>query len=203
MKTQNRSHAVMQQRHEPHDSLDEEWRPIPTWDGYEISNHGRVRSWKQRSREKRCTWIVDYNQPPRILKSDLRNGYPSVLLIRFGFDRSWFAIHRLVLEIFVGAAPEGHEGAHNDGDRTNNRLSNLRWATHIDNNKDKILHGTHQYGERIGSSKLRQAQVDEIRIRRSQGEKTKDLAKEFNVCNNTITNITQRHYWRGLDGGSE
>ena len=38
-------------------------------------------------------------------------------------------VHRLVLETFVGAAPAGMEGCHNDGNRFNKRLENLRWDT--------------------------------------------------------------------------
>lgn len=52
-------------------------------------------------------------------------------------------IHQLVLEAFVGACPEGMEARHfPDRDTSNNRLENLRWATHQQNIDDKKFHGT-------------------------------------------------------------
>lgn len=65
-------------------------------------------------------------------------GYPHVNLqgkTRF--------VHHLVLEAFVGPMPEGHEGCHRDGDRTNNHLGNLYWGTRAENVRDAIEHGTH------------------------------------------------------------
>jgi hypothetical protein len=57
-------------------------------------------------------------------------------------------VHRLMLEAFVGPCPTGHQAAHCDGDRHNNVLTNLRWATRKENEADKLRHGTHQYGAR-------------------------------------------------------
>ena len=189
---QNTSHAVMAQR----------WAPIPDWDGYEVSDYGNVRSWKQRSRIARRTWAIDYSQPPHSLRPCNRNGYPSVLLIRDGTIRRWFLIHVLMLTVFVGPRPTGMQGAHNDGNRDNNQLSNLRWDTPAGNNADKIKHGTHQHGERIASSKLTAAQVRLIRTLRP-ATTVRALAQQFGVCLNTITNITQGHYWKGTQNGSE
>ena len=59
----------MQRRAEAHDSL-EQWREIPAWDGYDVSDFGRVRSWKQRSRSVRRTWEIDQSVSPRILRAD-------------------------------------------------------------------------------------------------------------------------------------
>jgi len=35
------------------------------------------------------------------------------------------------------------EGCHNDGDRSNNCVENLRWDTRLGNCQDIIAHGTH------------------------------------------------------------
>lgn len=52
------------------------------------------------------------------------------------------AVHRLVLEAFRGTCPQGMEGCHNDGNRANCALDNLRWDTPMNNHADKIRHGT-------------------------------------------------------------
>lgn len=52
-------------------------------------------------------------------------------------------ISRLVLEAFVGPAPDGHAAAHRNGKPGDDRLSNLRWATYAENEADKKAHGTY------------------------------------------------------------
>lgn len=60
-------------------------------------------------------------------------------------------VHRLVCEAFHGPQPtKYHEVAHWDGDRLNNAPSNVRWATHKENEADKIRHGKVASGDRNG-----------------------------------------------------
>ena len=189
--SQNTSHAVMAQRHE----LAEEWRPIQGWPGYEVSSLGRVRSFKWASRRRRG-WEINIDRGSRLLKPCVRNGYPSVLLCDVERGRSWKSVHVLVLEAFVGPRPEGKQGAHGDGDRERNHLSNLRWASPSENNADKLKHGTHQCGEAIGTAKLTRRTVASIRSARDAGARVRHLAKKYGVCRNTITNITTGRTWR-------
>lgn len=58
------------------------------------------------------------------------------------------SIHCLVLEAFIGPRPDGHQASHLDGDRTNNRLDNMRWETRSQNNRRKYQHGTMPVGDR-------------------------------------------------------
>lgn len=51
-------------------------------------------------------------------------------------------VYHLVLDAFHGPKPLNMQGRHLDGDKANNRASNLRWGTQLENNQDKILHGT-------------------------------------------------------------
>lgn len=174
--------------------LSEQWREIEGWPGYEVSDLGRVRSWKQRGKVRR-TWVIDRTVTPRVLKHDIRNGYPSVLLVSIEHGRSWKSIHRLVLTAFVGPMPTTTHAAHGDGVKTNNRLSNLRWATPAENSADKAKHGTRQNGARAGTAKLTWEAVAEIRARRASGEGLPSVARRFGVCVNTVTNITSGKTW--------
>ena len=184
--SQNRSTAVMQRQ--------EEWRVVIGWPGYEVSDFGRVRSWRQRSPGR--TWLVRPDLPPRILAPCPRSGYPSVLFCVKGVGRKWFSVHRLVLSIFVGERGPEWQGAHGNGDRLDNRLENLRWATARDNNADKRRHGTRQNGERAGTAKLRQSDIDRIRSAHASGERSADLARDFGVHKNTIWHITSGRSWQ-------
>lgn len=51
--------------------------------------------------------------------------------------------HPFVASAFLGPAPAGTEVCHNNGLRTDNRVSNLRYDTHGNNQRDQRLHGTH------------------------------------------------------------
>lgn len=105
-----------------------EWRPIPDFPDYEVSNTGLVRSYKRKK--------------PRILKPGTHStGYYQVGLRRNGEKTHVFKIGYLVLLAFRGPCPEGCEMCHNDGDPTNDHLDNLRWDTHAANMQDASHHG--------------------------------------------------------------
>lgn len=107
---------------------EEQWRPVPGHPDYQVSDRGRVVSYK-RGR-------------PRELRGGLPNGYRQVRMYVDG-ARSDQLVHRLVLLAFVGPCPEGQEVRHLDGDKTNNHLSNLRHGTRSENTIDQVQHGVH------------------------------------------------------------
>lgn len=172
---------------------DEIWKPIPGWPGYEASDRGRVRSWKWPGKGRQ--WTENRDKGFRILSSENSNGYLRVLLSETGRKRHE-SVHILVLETFCGPRPTGCQGAHNDGDRRNNHLSNLRWATPSSNALDKKKHGTHLSGEKVSTSKLTLKEVREIRTLRSMAT-IKSLSEQYGVHQNTIKNILYGVTWRG------
>lgn len=189
--------SVMSSRIEPTAEI---WVSVPGWPGYEVSDRGRVRSWKWPGKMR--AWVEDRSRSPRVLRPDVRNGYLGVLLSDKDRGRRHVNIHVLVLEAFVGPRPEGMQVAHTNGERHDNRIENLRWATPSSNNADKHAHGTHQHGERIGSAKLTATDVHEIVTLRRDGVGVARLADKFGVCRNTITNITTGRAWRGVTNAS-
>ncbi|MCG7596363.1 NUMOD4 motif-containing HNH endonuclease [Mycobacterium sp. PSTR-4-N] len=126
--------------------MTEIWAPIAGFVGsYEVSTIGRVRSLDRVIRDsagRNCF------RKGRVLKPSRAGApgkdYPSVALGK-GNHRT---IHRLVLETFVGPCPDGTEACHNNGDRFDNRLDNLRWDTPSNNNRDKRSHGTDHMAQR-------------------------------------------------------
>ena len=112
--------------------MDEEiWKtiPVPGFVYYEVSNLGRVRSYRRGA--------------DRMLKPGLTSvGYYSVALGRGNTK----LVHRLVAEAFIGPCPVGQEVRHKDGSRTNNRADNLEYGTRSENIADAIAHGTYQKG---------------------------------------------------------
>ena len=117
----------------------EAWKAIPGYEGlYEVSDLGRVRSL---DRMIKLHHGGEYRRKGRIRKLVANNdGYLNVALSKEGEQRL-YKVHRLVLEAFVGQPKEEQEACHNNGDRSDNRLSNLRWGTKKENMADIKKHG--------------------------------------------------------------
>lgn len=109
----------------------EEWRDVPSADGYQVSNHGRVRSFRRPGSSRR-------HSEARLLATPLQSaGYPHVTLHASG-RRVGRTVHSLVMEAFVGICPNGQLICHEDGDFSNCRLDNLRYDTQRSNRADMI-----------------------------------------------------------------
>jgi len=163
--------------------MPERWRAIPDFPGYEVSDHGRVRSYlKNRKLQGGPTgfeWIV-CKKPQRILKQNMRGQYPYVVL-RDG-PRNWTVkVHTLVLIAFVGPRPDGLMCCHNDGDPTNNHLDNLRWDTGSANMQDMIRHGRYKNGPALAARKFNASEIQQIRIERRNGAVYRELAKRWDT----------------------
>ena len=118
--------------------LNEQWKSVPGYEGiYEVSDQGRVRSLDRIDASGNRRRGQDRKPVTKA------SGYLKVDLCKDGRE-SAPSVHRLVLTAFVGPAPDGMETCHNDGNPTNNALSNLRWGTHSANISDQVAHGTHR-----------------------------------------------------------
>ena len=121
----------------------EHWLPVIGFeDSYEVSDHGRVRSLDRtvHNRSKGATRI----RGRELKQMETKKGYLTVALYKGGV-RQIRPVHRLVLEAFVGSSPgSASQACHADGDPKNNRLSNLRWASNGENQRDSVAHGTHR-----------------------------------------------------------
>ena len=133
---------------------DEQWRPVPGWEGYyNVSNLGRV-------------WSVRRDKPMRSHALP-HTGHLNVKLKRDGVVTST-GVHALVAAAFVGPRPEGMEVCHNNGDPSDNRLENLRYDTRRANQLDAVRHGTHSMTRKT-ACKLGHAYDEANTIRRSDG----------------------------------
>lgn len=81
-------------------------------------------------------WSKRHNKFMKPCKT--KKGYLKVSLLHDGSLRGFF-VHRLVCTAFHGEMPEeGMAVDHIDGDRANNRASNLRWVTVEENNAHRV-----------------------------------------------------------------
>lgn len=173
--------------------ITEDWKPIPDFDGYEVSNLGRVRSFltTSRSGKRRTTPVLRKVTPTR-------DGQYRQVSITNNNGAITHRVHTLVLLAFVGPKPtEQHECCHRDGDGSNNHLGNLRWGLPKTNAADRVAHGTQIRGETCNLSVLTEVQVREIKQtlpawKRGFG---KHFARKFGVCESVISAIKHNHTW--------
>jgi len=168
----------------------ERWRPVPGHPGYEVSDLGRVRSYRNRQGHASDT--------PRLLSPGTVQGYKHIKLGRSRQTK----VHILVLEAFVGPRPEGMLCRHLDGNGMNNRLSNLRWGTAEENYADRHLHGTHNTGSRNGRATIDEAAVVVIRQRLAAGEKHAAIAQDLGVKQGVVACISAGRTWNSVPVGS-
>lgn len=174
-----------------------EYRDIQGFTGYRIGDDGTVWSCKCRIPGKYGSGYTlgdTWKQLKGLVRSRGKKRYQSVR-IKGDIKFSWHLIHRLVLLHFIGPCPEGMECRHLDGDDTNNRLSNLKWGTPLENAADKKLHGTvyRVSGELCGSAKLTQSTVNSIRDNRHLP--VKELVATYNISRSQIGRILRNQSW--------
>ncbi len=170
---------------------DENWMQIPGFENlYEASDLGRIRSMERISNTCRGPELTG----GVILKPIFhkRTGYLVVNLTGNG-ARKQILVHRAILLAFKGSPPPGMEACHNNGDRIDPRLENLRWDTRKNNHADKKDHGTWQGGEACGTSKLTE---DAVRHIRSSDETIADLASRFSVSRGCIEKAKYGSTWQ-------
>ena len=119
--------------------MDEIWKPIDGYLGYEVSNLGRIKSYK-----------VDKMNGKIMKPYPCTKGYLQIDISLDGRKREnrvHLAVHRLVAKAFLPNPNNFPEVNHKDEDKTNNCVENLEWCTAKYNNN----YGTHK--ERVAQKR--------------------------------------------------
>jgi hypothetical protein len=125
------------------------------------------------------------------------NGYGAAT--REGHEGRTTTASRLVCIAAHGAPPFPRaEAAHSCGNKWCVNPGHLRWATHRENEADKIAHGTRLRGERSGTAKLTEAQVREIRALEGLATKS-NIAARFGLHPEYVPLIWRRVRWGWMD----
>lgn len=168
-----------------------EWKDISGYEGfYQVSETGLVKSLDRRVGGR--PGVIK----GKILKPCVRDGYHRVTLQKNGVLIKVF-VHRLVATAFIGECPESCECCHNDGNRSNNHASNLRWDTRSANQLDRFKHGTDCAGENHFKTFLKKDDV--IEIRNFNGS-VSEAVKKFGIARTTYFNIRSGKTWKDVGG---
>lgn len=175
-----------------------EWRDIPGYEGYyQISSTCVVKGLKRivaRSDGGTTT------RPEAILAQQTNEwGYMTVGLNK-NRKRKHMLVHRIMLLAFVGECPDGMEINHKNGNKNDNRLENLEYCTHSENQKHACnVLGFVTRGVRHGRAKLNDGLVREIRYLHANGMSHSKLSAKYHVSEKVIYCVVNRKSWRHVE----
>lgn len=117
--------------------MKEVWKPIEGYEGlYEVSNLGRIKGLRRDvAIPNPRLGTVGYRTYPERIKPCVENryGYYQVTLSKEAKSRT-LRVHRLVALAFIPNPDNKPYINHIDGNKKNNRVSNLEWCTASENN---------------------------------------------------------------------
>lgn len=152
------------------------WKTIRDFPDYNVSNFGRIRSYKSGA--------------PKVLKP-YHKEYSNISLCRFGECKK-YKVHRLVGFYFIkGRSKIRNEINHKDGNTRNNKAVNLEWVTAKENSR----HRTEFLNKR--NSKL--TTFDVLFIREIYPDFTyQQIADMFFIAKGSAHRIINKLYWTHL-----
>lgn len=156
--------------------------------GYSVCEDGTVYTrWNKGARKLENYWME--------VKSRMVNGYITYGLLKTNGRQISAALHILLAHAFIGKRPSGLFVCHNDGNKLNNHLSNLRYDTPKSNTQDRLVHGTMLFGEECPNSRLKESQIIDIFRYKKDGLTHKEMAAILKISKHNVYLILKRKIW--------
>ena len=175
-------------------NVNEEWRPIPDFAGYEVSSLGNVRCWRPLNRNSRPP-----AHPRKVSPVACSRGYQFVSLSVDGVIRKR-SVHTLVCSAFRGPRPAGMDVAHDDGCPSNNKVENLSYKTKVENMADRDRHGRTRRAQNSPLAKISDGAAAAIFSAPNIRVAT-EIAIYHGAGRATAKSIRQRKQWRSVTSG--
>lgn len=174
----------------------EVWKPILGYEGlYDISNYGNVRSYpklvkcgKSGHRMMGGKLLNPGNQPSTY------GNYKYVTLCDNRSQKHNYLVHRLVAQAFIPNPENKPQVNHIDGNPSNNRFTNLEWATNAENGKHAYEIGLNRPSspDHFRSMVKKSIEVRKVSVRCVEtGEVFETLVaagKHFGMCPESVRN---------------
>jgi hypothetical protein len=170
----------------------EEWRSIPEFDGYQVSSLGRVKS-----TDRFC------GDRPGVTKGKIlkpfrnKRGYLEVNLYKNSKSTAKI-IHRLAAKAFISNDFNKPQVNHIDGNKLNNKVSNLEWMSNSENQLHAYSLGLQpsRAGENNIKAKITNKNVTELKVLYNSGKTIIDISKMMNINVSIIRNIIYGRTWK-------
>lgn len=175
--------------------VQEEWRPVVGREGlFEVSDQGRVRALPYEMRHW-CGRAIP--KPGGIVSQSRHSGGYSVVSLR---DNRKHYVHKLVMAAFVGE-PEGRiDVNHINGDKSDNRLSNLEYCDRLHNVRHAIATGLQDNaGEGNGMNKYSADAIRRAHQMVRSGTSTAEAARVTGVSESVINQVFSGRLWKCLN----
>lgn len=137
----------------------------------------------------------------KILSPQLdKNGYEKVQMMSTDGKRHRYSVHRLILENFNPIDDmDKMQVNHIDGNKRNNRLSNLEWVTNYENTQHAIQNKLRDTtGENNPSAKLTKEDIYNIVELFQKQFSCAAISKMYGVNASTIERIKRRESWNSV-----
>lgn len=153
---------------------------------YWIYPDGRIltRNWKNTGREAILRPATD------------KKGYKRVALMKDG-KLSTHKVHRLVAINFIPNPSSKPQVNHKDGDKSNNHVDNLEWATNAEN----VIHAIRNGAIKIFNSDIKiTSDEDVVKIRNmfNAGFNKKEISVKLNITKERVNSIIRKRSFKHL-----
>lgn len=174
--------------------MKEIWKDVIGFnDSYQVSNLGNVKAKRKITWNGKCD-CVRKEKPMRLNCKGV--GYYMVNLKRNGKIKHCL-VHRLVADAFIPNPKNKPTVNHIDGNKLNNIVSNLEWATRSEQNIHASKLGLKKFqGIHHSQHKLNDSQVIMIRHNAKNGNVPKGL--DYGVSDVTIKDVINRRSWKHI-----
>ena len=163
----------------------ENWKIIKGYEKYEVSSIGRIISNNTYCKRKKGRLLTIGHD---------KDGYCKVSIINKDKIRTTASVHRLVALAFIKNPFNKSQVNHKDGNKKNNKIINLEWATPKENTyhsrivlKNQTINPNSKLSFTI-AGKIR----SEYKPRKISRNK---LAKKYNVSKSTIDRVLSNKTW--------
>jgi hypothetical protein len=172
------------------------WKDIVQFEGYEISNLGKVRGKDRLRKGKNGFCFLKGKQLKEVFN---KKGYPEVRFRKNGTHVR--LIHRLVAKTFIPNFENKHQVNHINGIKTDNRVENLEWCTNSENQKHAFKLGLNKVysGEKHPKSKYTLNQINNIKKLYNTGYTALQISNIVCIPLFTIRGIISGQTWKNTE----
>jgi len=170
----------------------------PVYVGYGADTHGKVYSrWKRKGfgGDVKMVLLDEWYKEVPSYDHSRSSKYKMIRAGVSGDKKFDMMLHRFVLECWSGFKDQGQQCRHLNGDGSDNRIENLCWGSPVENEKDKIVHGTSKFGEGNPRSIHTEEQALLVADLLAKGKSYKEISSETGIDASFIYHVAYGESW--------